>query len=180
MPEVVRQTRRWLESVVVGLDLCPFARGPLQAGRVRFAASEAADLSEALAPLGVEIQRLQSTDPQEVETTLIVYAAAFADFGEFVEATSLARELVATLAHGELQLADFHPHYVFADVPASDPANRTNRSPHPMWHLLRESSVSRAVDSHPDVHGIPERNAALLRQIDMEQKDPLIGGSDPA
>jgi len=166
MPEVIRRTRDWLRTVVVGLDLCPFARGPLQAGRVRIAASGAGTVQDALEDLGLELDRLLATAPDVLETTLVVYPQVFEGFPDFVDATAIARELVASLAEGVVQLADFHPDYVFAGSPASDPAHRTNRSPYPMWHLLRESSVGRAVDGYPDIAEIPVRNARRLREMD--------------
>ena len=50
----------------------------------------------------------------------------------------------------------------------SDPddiANATNRSPWPTLHLLREDSVSRAVEAFPDPDGIIERNIETLRKL---------------
>ena len=44
-----------------------------------------------------------------------------------------------------LQIASFHPHYQFAGTGADAIENYTNRSPYPMLHLLRESSIERAV-----------------------------------
>ena len=46
-----------------------------------------------------------------------------------------------------------------------DIANYTNRSPYPTLHLLREDSVSRAVDAYPDPDSIIERNYATLREL---------------
>lgn len=176
MSESVAQTRRWLEQMVVGLDLCPFARGPLQAGRVRIAVSVATDLEMALADLGVEFERLVGTPTEQLETTLLVFGSMFGDLEDFLDATELARALLtASELDGELQLADFHPDYVFADVPEDDPANATNRSPNPIWHLLRETSVGRAADGHPDVGSIPERNQRLLRGMDPEKLRKLLG-----
>ena len=34
------QVKRWLSDVVIGLNLCPFARKPFNAGGVRFRVSE--------------------------------------------------------------------------------------------------------------------------------------------
>jgi len=178
MPDPVGLTRRWLRDVVVDLDLCPFARGPLQAGRVRIATSDAAETAAALADLGLELQRLQDADPGEIETTLLVFRTAFSKFPDFLEATAVARDLVAAVAGGVMQLADFHPDYVFAGVSRTDPSNWTNRSPFPMWHLLRESSVARAVAGHPDIHSIPGRNVTLLRQMDGEALKRLLPSED--
>ncbi|MEL6719575.1 MAG: DUF1415 family protein [Bacteroidota bacterium] len=69
---------------------------------------------------------------------------------------------------GTLQIATFHPKYQFANTTPHDAENYTNRSPYPMIHLLREESVSQAVDRYPDVYDIPERNIEKLEQIGIE------------
>ena len=66
---------------------------------------------------------------------------------------------------GVLQIADFHPRYQFAGVEADDISNFTNRAPYPTLHLLREDSVSRAVEAFPDAAMIYDRNTALLRDM---------------
>ena len=59
---------------------------------------------------------------------------------------------------GIYQLASFHPQYLFAGSNDNDPANYTNRSPYPMLHILREESLSKAIDSYPNVDDIPQNN----------------------
>ncbi len=66
---------------------------------------------------------------------------------------------------GVIQLASFHPRYQFADTAVDDPGNATNRSPHPTLHLLRESSVERAVAAFPDTDAIFEANIERLRRL---------------
>ncbi len=55
---------------------------------------------------------------------------------------------------GVLQVASFHPGYRFEGTAPDDVANFTNRSPHPMLHLLREDSIARAVAALPDAAAI--------------------------
>jgi hypothetical protein len=64
---------------------------------------------------------------------------------------------------GIYQVASFHPAYLFAGSSMNDAANYTNRSPYPMLHILREESVSRAIESYPDTHKISEKNTAFAR-----------------
>jgi len=161
----VAAVRTWLKDFIVGLDICPFAGGPLRGGRVRIAVSQAADLEAAIADLLREAERLDE-DP-EVETTLLLVPDLFPDFGDFLDATALAIEVFQVSGYeGVYQIVAFHPEFCFEGAEPDDPANATNRSPIVLWHLLREASVDRAVEGHPDVHGIPERNAALLRELD--------------
>jgi len=66
---------------------------------------------------------------------------------------------------GVFQLATFHPHYQFEGSEPSAPENRTNRSPYPMLHILREERLTKAIATYPDVDRIPERNIALMRSL---------------
>lgn len=163
---VVAATRRWLERAVIGLNLCPFARAPYVKGRVRIVVSPARDEEALLLDLCEELQRLAITDEADVETTLLVHPCVLDDFLAFNDFLDLADAALARMnLEGELQVASFHPDYAFADAPPDDPANFTNRSPYPILHLLRESSIERAVEAVEDTDAIYERNVARLRQM---------------
>lgn len=56
----------------------------------------------------------------------------------------------------------------------NDAANYTNRSPYPMLHILREESVSRAVDSYPHAEKIPQKNIAFARQKGLAYMQRLL------
>ncbi|MFT4624477.1 MAG: hypothetical protein ACI8PZ_003136 [Myxococcota bacterium] len=154
----VAEVRAWLRDTVVGLDLCPFARRPLEAGRVRFSVSTTEGHRGALEDVAREADLLVA-DPA-IDTTLLLIPQAPADFETFVAWTEDAEDL---LAEDDLQVVAFHPAFRFADADPHDPANGVNRSPVPLWHVLRADQVEAAVASHPDIASVPERNAALLR-----------------
>ena len=102
---------------------------------------------------------LAAADPQAVETTLLVHPHVlddFLDFNDFLDVADAA--LVDLGLDGTLQIASFHPQYQFADSEPDDITNHSNRSPYPTLHLLRESSIARAVASVPDAADIYERN----------------------
>ncbi len=82
-----------------------------------------------------------------------------------------AEALVETLGlTGVFQLASFHPRYQFAGSGPDDIENYTNRSPYPMLHLLRETSVERAVEAAGDeVAAIGDRNMETLRRLGFER-----------
>jgi hypothetical protein len=160
------ETRRFVERVVIGLGLCPFARAPWEAGQVDVVVSRAQTESELLEDLAGELDRLQATPTEVLETTLLVHPHVLARFDDFNAFLDPAEDLLAARElEGVLQIASFHPDYRFAGAPDDDPANATNRSPWPMLHLLREASVGAAVDAHPDAAAIPERNVSLLREM---------------
>jgi hypothetical protein len=69
---------------------------------------------------------------------------------------------------GTIQVASFHPQYRFAGTEPNAAENYTNRSPYPMLHLLREASVSEAVDASDEVLNIPRRNIETMRNLGQE------------
>ena len=163
--EAIAATRRWVETLVVGLGLCPFARRALERGHVRFVVVDTIDVAEVLQRLADAAEAL-ARDAERDATTLLVLPDGFVDFDDYLDLLGLAEALLAELGHdGVLQIASFHPDYRFAGAPAADAANWSNRAPYATLQLLREDSVGRAVAAHPDPDGIPARNVARLRSL---------------
>lgn len=168
-PEPIAATRRWLERAVIGLNLCPFAKAVLAKGQVRFVLSQARNAEELLEELSSELVLLEQSDPERIDTTLLVHPWALTDFLEFNDFLDLADGAVAALdLEGEIQVASFHPDYQFAGTSPEEVGNCTNRSPYPTLHLLREASVERAVAAFPDPDVIVERNLATLERLGPE------------
>ncbi len=176
MNEIESAVRQWLDRVVIGLNLCPFAARPVLAGRVRVVVSAATTDLDLLTDLQLELTRLDETPVAQLETTLIVVPEMLADFLDYNDFLDRADELLERFEwDGIYQVASFHPQYQFADTAPDDPENLSNRSPYPLLHLLREDSVEAAVDGHPDVDGIPAANIRRLRELTPEQRRALFG-----
>ena len=167
--DVLARTRAWLERVVIGLNLCPFAKAVHVRGRIRHALSDATDEETLLADLETELRRLHGSDESVVETTLLLHPGVLGDFLDYNQFLDRADALLERLGLDDtFQVASFHPDYRFADAADDDAANCSNRSPVPMLHLLRQSSVDRAVAAFPDAAGIYERNIAMLRALGID------------
>ncbi|WP_251978618.1 DUF1415 domain-containing protein [Salinicola avicenniae] len=164
---IVPATQQWLETFVVAHDICPFAGREVRRRAVRYAIAESNAVEGWLHELADEC-RLLDRDA-DIATTLFILPQGLEDFDDYLTLLSLAEALLASLGYeGVYQLASFHPDYLFDGVEADDPANATNRSPYPMLHLLREASLERALASHADPEGIPERNVERLRAPDSQ------------
>jgi hypothetical protein len=169
------EIRQWLDDIVIGLNLCPFAAKPARAGRVRVVVSEAREELDLLAELQLELAKLDDSAPDEIETTLIAVPHLLADFTAYNDFFDQVDGLLDQFEwSGIYQVASFHPHYQFADTEPDDPENLTNRAPYPLLHLLREDSVEAAIDSHPDVDGIPDTNIRKLREMDATTRTRLF------
>jgi len=151
---------------VIGLNLCPFARAVDVKDQIRYVFSDATDAETLLATLVVELQRLADTDPDVVDTTMLIHPRVLTDFEDFNDFLELADAAVEDLdLDGVLQVASFHPRFQFADTEPDDITNATNRSPYPTLHLLREDSVDRAVAAFPEAEAIFERNMETLEKL---------------
>lgn len=165
----VADTRRWLERAVVGLNLCPFAKAVLAKGQVHFAVTGAGDASAVLEDFERELQDLLARPPAERDTTLLVIPQGMDDFLAFLDLAGRAERLVRKRGHeGVVQVASFHPRFVFAGTAEDDITNFTNRAPYPTLHLLREASIDRAVAAFPDAAAIYEANMETLRRLGPE------------
>ncbi|MEG3790756.1 DUF1415 domain-containing protein [Lysobacter sp. CCNWLW3] len=167
--EPIVATRRWLERAVIGLNLCPFAKAVVAKGQVRYVLSAATTPEALLEELAYELVRLQQTEPEQVDTTLLIHPQVLTDFLDYNDFLDTADAAVEALElEGEIQVASFHPDYQFADTAYDDVGNCSNRSPYPMLHLLREASVERAVAAFPDPDAIVERNLQTLEKLGIE------------
>jgi len=179
MTDPIEDTRRWIERAVIGLNLCPFAKAVVAKEQVRYVLSDATTSEALLETLGDELVRLRDTPASEVDTTLIVHPPVLADFLDYNDFLDDADGLVGELElEGILQVASFHPRYQFAGTDPDDIGNCTNRAPWPTLHLLREDSVSRAVEAFPDPEAIVERNIATLEKLGREGWERLLDRDD--
>lgn len=163
---VVQDTVRWLERAVIGLNLCPFAKGVHTKGQVHYVVSAATD-AEALAhDLARELDALAKSPPEQRDTTLLMVPDCLQDFLDFNDFLSVADGLLESLdLGGILQIASFHPQFQFAGTAEDDVTNCTNRTPYPTLHLLREDSIDRAVEAFPEAEEIFERNIEVLEKL---------------
>ncbi|ATE59227.1 DUF1415 domain-containing protein [Thauera sinica] len=173
--QIIDDVRTWLDEVVIGLDLCPFAARPRAENRVRIAVSHARSEEALLDDLQRELERLADTPADELETTLLAIPDMledFADYNDFLDAVDIWLEQFGW--EGELQVASFHPHYQFADTGPDDAGNLTNRSPWPLLHIIREESLEKAIEHFPDVDGIPERNIRRMEALNADERRRLF------
>ena len=164
--EAIAATKLWLERAVIGLNLCPFAKGVHVKNQVRYVVSAAQTPEELLRDVLSEFEVLAESSPSEIDTTLLIHPHVltdFLDYNDFLDVVDAALEEV-DLA-GELQVASMHPQYQFADTEPDDITNYTNRSPYPTLHLLREESIDAAVDAFPEAEQIFDKNIETMLKL---------------
>ena len=171
--EITETVRHWVSSVVVGLNLCPFAKPVLAKNLIRFSVSEAKTEERLLMDLQDELELINQNDA--IETSLLIHPNVLNNFTRYNQFLAYADQLLADMdLEGIFQIASFHPDYQFAGTHKDDPENYTNRSPFPMLHLLQEERVSQAIMQYPDPEQIPERNIILLNSLGREKMKALL------
>lgn len=162
--------KKWLDEVVIGLGLCPFAAKPLSQGRIRIVISQCASDNELLEDLEYELSLIDQSTKAEVETTLLVieeYLQDFSEFNQFLDAVDNMLELGEW--EGKYQIATFHPDYQFAGTHAEDAENLTNRAPYPILHILSEQNVSEQLEYYSNPEDIPKRNIERMNALSTEE-----------
>ncbi len=171
--EIIVSVRKWLENVVIGLNLCPFAKKELIKDRIRFEVCDSSDEEALLLKLNQELEYIFANE--NVETSLLILPKVLQGFEDYNQFLDIADALIQQMDfEGEFQIASFHPDYQFADTEFADVENYTNRAPYPILHILREASLEHAIDAYPDVDDIPEKNIILLREMGLDKINELL------
>jgi len=171
--QAIKSVQLWLENIVIGLNLCPFAKREWTKNRIRFSVSDADSEEGLLRILNSELELIFADD--SIETTLIIVPDLLKDFYEYNQFLDLADRLIEQMDFtGIFQIASFHPYYQFDGTDSDDVENYTNRSPLPILHILREDSLERAIANYTDADKIPERNIALLQEMGLVKVIKLL------
>lgn len=164
--KIIQNTRKWIRDFVVQLNLCPFAKYPLENDKIRFVVYEGTDVEKLLQLCKKEAKHLLATNTGELETTFLVHPNVLKDFYSYNDFLGIVNQLIFALdLEGQLQIASFHPDYQFAGTTSEDVTNYTNRSPYPMLHLLREDSVTQVLATYEEPEAIPIRNMEKMRTL---------------
>lgn len=171
--EIENIVKKWVSTIVVELQLCPFAQHELISNRIRFQVSHARDESSLIEDLSKELIGLR--DEKTIETSLLIHPWALQNFYTYNDFLSKANELLNQLGlEGVLQIASFHPDYQFAGTNKNDVENYTNRSPYPLMHILREESLELAISNYPDTELIPVNNIKKMESLGLDHMKKLL------
>jgi len=175
MENTLSLTKYWLENIVLGLDLCPFARIPYQKGQIRVVECEDLDEDAQMGFFLEELDLLSQTDPALISTTIIAYPLGSSDFNIFNDFVGDLESMLEEAELGDIfQLVAFHPEFVFVDTDFNHLGNYVNRSPFPILHILRSEEIARALKNPKDGEIISFNNDKKLHEISRETLDQLF------
>lgn len=169
----IASVKKWVDDIVIGHNFCPFAKFVRSPDTIRYAVCEASKPKSVLAFLAKECELLASD--ASISTTLIVLSRGFESFYTYLDVLDKANDLLDVLDYrGQFQLASFHPDYVFDGEPEDAPSHFTNRAPLPLFHLIRESDIDRALKEYKDPESIPINNVALAERKGCEHFEAIL------
>jgi len=171
----IKATQNWLDSFIIHYNICPFAQRERQKASIRFRIADTADTPLVLETLIQECEWLDAHP--KTATTLLILPYGFNHFDDYLDLLEIAEQLLKMQNYeGIYQLASFHPDYCFemSKNNEDDAANYTNRSPYPMFHVIREASLERALAGYSNPENIPARNIKLTRELGVETLQTLL------
>ncbi|KGT34398.1 hypothetical protein HC02_18315, partial [Vibrio parahaemolyticus] len=170
-----QQVDQWLNDVVIGLNLCPFAAKPQRNKQIKIFVSEATQEEALLEDILLQLIELSTTEPEKLETTLVVVPNMLQDFWDYNFCIDWVEGLIKQQGwEGIFQVATFHPDYCFGGAAPEDDENLTNRSPYPIFHLIREESMEKVLKHYPDPESIPDTNIARVSALSEEERKKLF------
>ncbi|MFN1618334.1 DUF1415 domain-containing protein [Vibrio rotiferianus] len=172
---ITEQVDQWLNDVVIGLNLCPFAAKPQRNKQIKIFVSEASQEEALLEDILLQLTELSNTEPEKLETTLVVVPNMLQDFWDYNFFIDWVEGLIKQQDwEGIFQVATFHPDYCFGGAEPEDDENLTNRSPYPVFHLIREESMEKVLKHYPDPESIPDTNIARVSALSEEERQKLF------
>ncbi|HCH1699505.1 TPA: DUF1415 domain-containing protein [Vibrio parahaemolyticus] len=172
---ITQQVDQWLNDVVIGLNLCPFAAKPQRNKQIKIFVSEATQEEALLEDILLQLIELSTTEPEKLETTLVVVPDMLQDFWDYNFCIDWVEGLIKQQDwEGIFQVATFHPDYCFGGAAPEDDENLTNRSPYPIFHLIREESMEKVLKHYPDPESIPDTNIARVSALSEEERKKLF------
>ncbi|HCG8572829.1 hypothetical protein CGH51_12175 [Vibrio parahaemolyticus] len=172
---ITQQVDQWLNDVVIGLNLCPFAAKPQRNKQIKIFVSEATQEEALLEDILLQLIELSTTEPEKLETTLVVVPNMLQDFWDYNFCIDWVEGLIKQQDwEGIFQVATFHPDYCFGGAVPEDDENLTNRSPYPIFHLIREESMEKVLKHYPDPESIPDTNIARVSALSEEERKKLF------
>lgn len=168
-------THYWLSQIVIGLELCPFAKRPFDLGLIRVTESQSSEAGEMAEKLFDELETLNEKSPTELSTTLIVYPHGPSDFENYYDFVSEMEESMAQVGLDQyFQLVSFHPKFRFENEDDASIANLVNRSPYPTLQIIRAEEMKNARLNLNQAQSISLMNTDKLMALSKAERQKLF------
>ena len=111
--EVMQAMQHWINQIVMGEGLCPFARTSILNNHFAMQMSQANSFEGAYQDFLGGLQHFASDHGEHLESAALVVPYALSDFNEYLECLGACEQAIEDAGlSGEVQLASFHPKYM--------------------------------------------------------------------
>lgn len=177
--EVQLAVQEWVEKVVLGLNLCPFAHDLWRSGNWDITVLNDDNKARRLEWAQGQVERFVSKAPEQKNyTSLLVFPQARENFIKFYNFSAMVEDTIAELGlKDKIQLVTFHPLFRFEGEKIDARGNYVNRSPYPLLHLLWEQDVTAVVEKLGENIGqkvAQENNNKLSSMSDDEFQEKVL------
>lgn len=167
--------KKWVEEVVIGLNLCPFAKRPYESGLIPIDTCFQEKSDDRLEETLLKIEEMKLKRSDVISNRIIIFPHAEKKFLDFLQfQSSVEDELLVLNWHDEFQLVAFHPDFQFENSHPDDLENLVNSAPWPLLHILRTSEVMQAARNQSSPEEIHDRNIRTLNELTLDQLSRLF------
>lgn len=158
--------QEWMNEVIIGLNLCPFAKNPWENEGIRLQESSNTNEEKMLQDFLYELNFIQSHGPKEISTSLLIFPMYQQNFFKFNDFCGACEALIDDLNLDQIfQVVAFHPNFQFANLKPKDKANLVNSSPFPLIHILRSEELAQVIKNSNDGEKISFANEKRLKEL---------------
>lgn len=171
---VIEITKKWLQEMVVGLNLCPFSHPVVAKDLVHYAVATGTNDAHLKASYVKQLKYLLDNEPEVVATSLLMFPEGLENFDDYLDVLAWFEDLLAQAnLEDHVQLASFHPRYQFDEVAADDLSHFTNRAPYPTIHLIRQAEMSKVLKHVANPEQIYQDNIDCLESLGREKVEAM-------
>jgi len=158
------RTWDWIDRFIIKENICPFAQKERANDRIELQIFDTNTVATTADIVVASLHKLQQTPT--IETSLLIANTGLERFDEYLYHLDEASYQLARCGYeGVFQLASFHPEYQFEGEDKDDLSNFTNRAPYPIFHIIREQSITNALLTFKYPERIPQRNIEHCKKL---------------
>lgn len=173
--EAQQKIKQWLEDIIIGLNLCPFAKTPYENGLIRLTHSDKTEFEDVLNAFVAEIEKIHSEGPSKISNTILFYPKLSVSFEEFLDIYASCNVILEEIQATQLyQIVIFHPQFLFDGIDKNKRDHYVNRSPYPLLHILRKDELNQVISHDGMGEEINRVNSQRLNQLSEKEFTKLF------
>jgi len=168
LDQYINKIENWIQSYVIGLNLCPFASFAFNEQKIYYKTELSSDPTEQLKSFWKCIELLNKSEQKT--SSILILPNGLDRFDDYLDLYDKSNWILEdSMLFETYQLASFHPQYLFENEAKDSLSHYTNRSPLPIIHILSVDEVSSAIKSHGHTEKIPFNNIKKLNSMGITQ-----------